>query len=104
MGYLFGERAEDMSSYLEYAEEDAKPVVKYDPTAPKTKVEPSYPEKAIMGLYDTFGFGKHRGKKLEGIIDTYPGYIAWLCKNNVVKFDEEVMTLIEEEGIYKWQN
>jgi len=59
----------------------------------------SYPARPIMGLYDTFAFGKHGGKKLEGVVDTYPGYIAWLIKNNVVEFDEEVIELIEELGI-----
>lgn len=90
MSFLYGKRADTMSSYMKYSGQNM------EPQKPRAR---SKNWRAIMGLEDEFDFGKHKGKQLEDVIEDHPGYIEWLCKSEVVEFDEETLELISKKGI-----
>lgn len=56
-------------------------------------------ERIMLTLKDEFDFGKHDGEQVEDVIEDDPSYIEWLCTNEVVEFDEEVLDLIAKKGI-----
>lgn len=60
-----------------------------------SRSESSADRRNIMGLDDTFSFGKYSSKRtLEYVIEHDMGYIDWLTENEVVYFDEEAYELI----------
>jgi hypothetical protein len=44
-----------------------------------------------MDIDSNFEFGKHKGKPLREVAEKHGSYIAWLCDNEVVMFDEECL-------------
>ena len=57
------------------------------------------PTRKTMSLEDEFKFGAHQDEQLEDVIEDDPDYIAWLVRDEVVDFDEEVLELISKKGI-----
>lgn len=58
------------------------------------KSRPSIP--AIKSFEYVLTFGKHKGKKVEDIIELDPGYILWIDENKLAKIDEEILNVAEE--------
>lgn len=53
----------------------------------------------ILGLQDTFTFGKHKGEMVEDVIHDDGSYITWCLENEVCEFDEEAMKLAEKRKL-----
>lgn len=52
-----------------------------------------------LNYHSEFHFGKHQGMPVAEIIETDPAYIAWLVKNEVVRFDEKTLRILRAKGI-----
>ena len=44
-------------------------------------------------------FGKYRGKTLEQISDTDPGYIMWLADENVLQIEREFLDAVRRDDM-----
>jgi len=53
----------------------------------------------ILGVQDTFPFGKHKGEMVEDVIHDDGSYITWCLENEVFELDEEAMKLAEKRKL-----
>lgn len=53
----------------------------------------------VLGLTDTFPFGKHKGQQVEDLLYDDPQYLTWCVDEEVVEFDEEVLHQMEERKL-----
>ena len=50
----------------------------------------------MLGYGDILYFGKkHYGKRVDDILEEDPDYIVWLIENTGVKFDNEIVDLVQ---------
>ena len=50
-------------------------------------------------LKPTFSFGKHKGKEVDEIIETDPGYFSWILNADFPRYTKKVLTAIRLETI-----
>lgn len=53
----------------------------------------------LLGLEDSFTFGKHVGEQVEDVIEDNPKYITWCYENDIVEFDEDTIAVLEKKKI-----
>ena len=46
-----------------------------------------------------FGFGKHKGKKVTGILETEPGYFGWVLNADFPRYTKKILTEIRLQGL-----
>ena len=60
----------------------------------------------FKSLKDVFNFGKHKGKSIEDVISSDPGYILWAHDEKVAKFTQQMLYYAYEadveESDYSW--
>jgi DNA polymerase-3 subunit epsilon len=44
---------------------------------------------------EVFGFGKHKGVKVEKVLETEPGYYSWIQNANFPLYTKKVLTAIK---------
>jgi uncharacterized protein (DUF3820 family) len=50
----------------------------------------------IKARTDRLTFGKYKGKSIQYILDTEPGYIVWLEEENVLEMPEDIYREAQE--------
>jgi hypothetical protein len=51
----------------------------------------------ITIITDKFEFGKHKGLTIEQVLEEEPHYILWAIRNNVLVFDNSVVSNLIEQ-------
>lgn len=52
-----------------------------------------------LGLDDVMPFGKYKGEQIEDLIEDHPEYLAWCFDNNVVEFNNSVISKMLDRKI-----
>lgn len=54
-----------------------------------------------IGIIDNMPTGKFQGESVQHVINTDPGHILWLNKNNLLTFTREVLKEAQRMNSYK---